>query len=102
MPAGPAEAALAAALPALPALPGVVPGEDRDHGDRAVEGADQPPGLGALEDARGRVAERGAAQGVGSVHPEDEVAEVGRLPRGVGPVEEPLPPADEDRVGPAD
>ena len=89
-------------LPALPALPGVVPGEDRDDGDRPVEGADQPPGLGTLKDARGRVTEGGAAQGVGSVHPEDEVAEVGRLPRGVGPVEKPLPPADEDRVGPAD
>ena len=96
MPAGPAQSAVPTALP------GVVSGEHGDHGDRTVERADQPARLCALQDARGGVAEGRPALRGGPVDPEDEVAEVGCLAGVVGPVEEALPAADEDRVGPAD
>jgi hypothetical protein len=36
----------------------------------------------------------------GPLHPEHEVAEIGRMTGVVGPVEQALPPSDEDRVGP--
>ncbi len=59
-----------AGMPAGPsAVVGVAPREHRHHGHRPVEGADQPTGLGALQDARRGVAEAGAPRTAGRSSP---------------------------------